>query len=138
MGALALLPLSTAQAVLSGGFVLLAVLAERFFGFQLGRRQWMGIILVAVSLTLIGLTGEESPGDSSDYSLTAMILFEGVGIALGILLIFSHRIERVRAQHGVMLGAAAGLGFGLSDVAIKALSDDLEAGMSASSVPGAC
>jgi drug/metabolite transporter (DMT)-like permease len=129
VGALALLPLSTAQAVLSGGFVLLAVLAERYFGFQLGRRQWIGIVLVAVSLTLIGLTGEESRGDSSDYSLSAMILFEGAGITLGILLIFSHRIERVRAQHGVMLGAAAGLGFGVSDVAVKALSDDLESGI---------
>ncbi len=129
VGALALLPLSTAQAVLSGGFVLLAVLAERFFGFQLGRRQWIGIILVATSLALLGLTGEESPGDSSNYSLPALILFEGLGIIVGIMLIFSHRIERVRAQHGVMLGAAAGLGFGLSDVAIKALSDDLEAGL---------
>jgi multidrug transporter EmrE-like cation transporter len=129
VGALALLPLSTAQAVLSGGFVLLAVLAERFFGFQLGRRQWVGIVLVAVSLALLGLTGKESPGDTSDYSLTALILFEGGGIAVGLLLIFSHRIERVRAQHGVMLGAAAGLGFGLSDVAIKALSNDLEAGV---------
>ncbi len=129
VGALALLPLSTAQAVLAGGFVLLAVLAERFFGFQLGRRQWVGIILVAVSLALLGLTGKEGAGDTSDYSLTAMILFEGGGIALGLLLIFSHRIERVRAQHGVMLGAAAGLGFGISDVAIKALSNDLEAGV---------
>jgi multidrug transporter EmrE-like cation transporter len=129
VGALSLLPLSTAQAVLSGGFVLLAVLAERFFGFQLGRRQWIGIILVAVSLALLGVTGKESGGDSSDYSLTALILFEGGGIALGLLLIFSHRIERVRAQHGVLLGAAAGLGFGLSDVAIKALSDDLEGGI---------
>jgi multidrug transporter EmrE-like cation transporter len=129
VGALALLPLSTAQAVLAGGFVLLAVLAERFFGFQLGRRQWVGIILVAVSLALLGLTGKESAGDTSDYSLTAMILFEGGGIAFGLLLIFSHRIERVRAQHGVMLGAAAGLGFGISDVAIKALSNDLEAGV---------
>ncbi|MEK6229304.1 MAG: hypothetical protein AABM31_08290 [Actinomycetota bacterium] len=129
VGALALLPLSTAQAVLSGGFVLLAVLAERYFGFQLGRRQWIGIVLVAVSLALLGLTGEEGSGDTSDYSLTALILFEGVGIALGILLIFSHHIERVRAQHGVTLGAAAGLGFGLSDVAIKALSDDLEGGL---------
>jgi multidrug transporter EmrE-like cation transporter len=129
VGALALLPLSTAQAVLSGGFVLLAVLAERFFGFQLGRRQWIGIILVAVSLALLGVTGKESGGDTSDYSLTALILFEGGGIALGLLLVFSHRIERVRAQHGVLLGAAAGLGFGLSDVAIKALSDDLESGV---------
>ena len=129
VGALALLPLSTAQAVLSGGFVLLAVLAERFFGFQLGRRQWIGITLVAVSLALIGLTGEESGGDTSDYSLSALILFEGIGIAVGLMLIFSHRVERVRAQQGVMLGAAAGLGFGLSDVAIKALSDDLESGL---------
>jgi drug/metabolite transporter (DMT)-like permease len=129
VGALSLLPLSTAQAVLSGGFVLLAVLAERFFGFQLGRRQWIGIILVAVSLALLGVTGTESGGDTSDYSLTALILFEGGGIALGLLLIFSYRIERVRAQHGVLLGAAAGLGFGISDVAIKALSDDLERGI---------
>lgn len=36
---LSLLPLSLAQAVLSGGFVLLAVLAERYYGFSLGRRQ---------------------------------------------------------------------------------------------------
>jgi hypothetical protein len=33
VAALALLPLSVAQAVLSSGFVLLAVLAERYFGF---------------------------------------------------------------------------------------------------------
>ncbi|HYN49754.1 MAG TPA: hypothetical protein VES62_02415, partial [Thermoleophilaceae bacterium] len=46
-----------------------------------------------------------------------------------LLLIFSHRIERARAQRGVLLGAAAGLGFGVSDVGIKALSDDLEGGI---------
>ena len=129
VGALALLPLSTAQAVLSGGFVLLAVLAERFFGFQLGRRQWIGIILVAVSLVLLGVTSKPSGDDSSDYSLTSLILFEGGCIAAGLLLIFSHRIERARAQRGVLLGAAAGLGFGVSDVAIKALTEDLEGGL---------
>jgi drug/metabolite transporter (DMT)-like permease len=80
---LTLLPLSLAQAVLSGGFVLLAMLAERFFGFQLGRRQWVGIVLVAVSLALLGLTGQSSGGDHSDHSTSAMIIFEGVAIALG-------------------------------------------------------
>ena len=40
VGALALAPLSIVQAVLSGGLVFLAVLAERYFGFRLGRRQW--------------------------------------------------------------------------------------------------
>lgn len=126
--ALTLLPLSSAQAILSGGFVLLAVLAERFFGFDLGKRQWMGIILVATSLALLAVTGKGSGGDHSDYSLTAMILFEGAAIALGLMFVFSHRIERVRGQRGVLLGAAAGLGFGISDVAIKALTSDLEAG----------
>jgi hypothetical protein len=40
VGAFALAPLSVVQAVLSGGLVFLAVLAERYFGFHLGRRQW--------------------------------------------------------------------------------------------------
>ena len=48
VGALALAPLSIVQAVLSGGLVFLAVLAERYFGFHLGRRQWIGVIVTAV------------------------------------------------------------------------------------------
>ena len=127
--ALALLPLSLAQAVLSGGFVLLAVLAERFFGFSLGRRQWLGIALVATALVLIALTGRQQSQAHSDYSVPGMLLFEAAAVALGLLLVFSHRIERVRAQHGVLLGAAAGLGFGVSDVAIKAISGDVVAGL---------
>ena len=57
VGALALAPLSIVQAVLSGGLVFLAVLAERFFGFDLGRRQWVGVIITAAGLVVIGLTG---------------------------------------------------------------------------------
>jgi hypothetical protein len=45
------------RADLDGGLVFLAVLAERFFGFELGRRQWIGIGLVAVSLALLTATG---------------------------------------------------------------------------------
>src|SRR3984893_16308257 len=37
VAALALAPLSVVQAVLSGGLVFLAVFAERYFGFRLGR-----------------------------------------------------------------------------------------------------
>ena len=128
VAALALLPLSLAQAVLSGGFVLLAVLAERFFGFDLGRRQWFGVVLVAVSLALLAVTGTGG-GNHSDYSLVGMILFEGGALALGLLFVFSHRVPRLRAQRGVLLGAAAGMGFGISDVAVKALSGDLDSGL---------
>ena len=129
VAALSLAPISIAQAVLAGGLVFLAVLAERFFGFELGRRQWIGIGLVAVSLILLTLTGGGGGGGANaDYSLAGMIIFEAIAVGLGLLLVFSHLIERIRAQPGVLLGIAAGLGFGISDVAIKALSGDLEAG----------
>jgi multidrug transporter EmrE-like cation transporter len=129
VAALSLLPLSLAQAVLSGGFVLLAVLAERYFGFSLGRRQWAGVSLAAGALALLGLTGHTRPGGSANYSIAAMILFEGAAVGIGLLLVYSHRFQRARAQRGVLLGAAAGLGFGVSDVAIKAISGDVVAGL---------
>jgi len=129
VAALTLAPLSVAQAVLAAGLVFLAVLAERFFGFKLGRRQWLGIGLVAVSLALLTLTGGSGSGESSKYSLAGMIIFEGIAIGVGLLLVVSHLIDRIRVQRGVLLGIAAGLGFGIADVAIKALSDDLESGL---------
>jgi drug/metabolite transporter (DMT)-like permease len=128
VAALTLAPISIAQAVLAGGLVFLAVLAERFFGFELGRRQWIGIGLVAVSLTLLTLTGGGRGGAHSGYSLAGMITFEGVAVCVGLLVVVSHLIERIPAQRGVLLGIAAGLGFGISDVAIKALSGDLDSG----------
>jgi hypothetical protein len=129
VAALSLAPLSIGQAVLAGGLVFLAVLAERFFGFELGRRQWIGIGVVAISLTLLTLTGGGGGGGAhSGYSLAGMIVFEGIAVGVGLLLVFSHLVERIRAQPGVLLGIAAGLGFGISDVAIKALSGDLDEG----------
>src|SRR5689334_7844179 len=53
VGALALAPLSVVQAVLSGGLVFLAVLAERFFGFHLGRWQWFGVTITAAGLAIV-------------------------------------------------------------------------------------
>jgi multidrug transporter EmrE-like cation transporter len=129
VAALALLPLSLAQAVLSGGFVLLAVLAERFFGFSLGPRQWAGVVLVACALALLGVTGESGGRDHAQYSVSALILFESAAVLVGLLFIFSHRIEAMESQRATFLGAAAGLGFGVSDVAIKALSADVMAGL---------
>jgi hypothetical protein len=127
VAALTLAPISIGQAVLAGGLVFLAVLAERFFGFELGRRQWTGIGLVAVSLSLLTVTGGGGgEGASSGYSLAGMIVFESIAVGVGVLLVASHLIERIRVERGVLLGIAAGLGFGISDVAIKALSGDLD------------
>jgi drug/metabolite transporter (DMT)-like permease len=120
--ALAFAPISLVQAVISGGLVFLAVLADRWFGFQLGRREWMGVGLTALGLAFLGLTVQSSgDGSHSSYSISGMVAFEGAMILIGTLLLLSHRVERMRHRHGVLLGAAAGILFGVSDVSIKAL-----------------
>jgi drug/metabolite transporter (DMT)-like permease len=119
--ALALAPLSIVQAVLSGGLVFLAVFAERYFGFQLGRRQWIGLTITAAGLVVIGLTGAGAthPGQAS---LAALIAVEGAIFAAGAILVrISTRRHLPDRVEGLLLGAAAGALFGVSDVAIKYL-----------------
>jgi drug/metabolite transporter (DMT)-like permease len=121
VGALSLAPLSIVQAVLSGGLVFLAVFAERFFGFHLGQRQWIGVTITAAGLAVIGLTGGGA-NHPKHASLAALIAVEGAIFAIGAALvrISTRRHVQPRAE-GLLLGAAAGALFGLSDVAIKYL-----------------
>jgi drug/metabolite transporter (DMT)-like permease len=121
VGALALAPLSIVQAVLSGGLVFLAVIAERYFGFHLGRWQWFGVSITAAGLAVIGLTGGGAARPQRS-SLAALIAVEGAIFAVGaaLLAISAHRSVLHRAE-GLLLGLAAGALFGVSDVAIKYL-----------------
>ena len=121
VAALAMAPMSVVQAVLAGGVVLLAVMAERLFGFEVGRRQWAGVAFTAAGLILLGVTLPASTGAHSSYSVSAMIAFEGGLFGIGALLIMGPRMGGPAEHHGVMLGAASGILFGVSDIAIKAL-----------------
>ena len=122
VAAMAVAPLSLVQTVLAGGVVLLAVMAERTLGISIGRRQWMGLGLTAAGLMLLGVTLPATHGAHSRFSLPGMIAFEAALIAAGTLLIMGPRIGAPKEHHGFMLGAAAGILFGVSDVSIKALS----------------
>ena len=121
VAALVFAPLSVVQAVLSTGVVMLAVLAERIFGFKVGPRQWAGVGMTAVGLVLLVVTLPAASGAHSAYSLAGMISFEVGMLAIGALLISAPRLGAPDHHHGIMLGAAAGTLFGVSDVAIKAL-----------------
>jgi drug/metabolite transporter (DMT)-like permease len=122
VAALALAPMSVVQAVLSTGVVMLAVLAERIFGFEVGRRQWAGVAMTAGGLLLLIVTLPAAHGNAhSAYSLAGMISFEAGMLVIGALLISGPKLGAPDEHHGVMLGAAAGTLFGVSDVAIKAL-----------------
>ena len=128
VAALSLTALSLVQAVLAGGLVLLGVIAERFFGLELGPRQWTGITLAAVGLAFLAVTGEARSGQgSADYSPAAMIAFEAALVGVGTTLILSCRAGD-RSRRGVLLGVAAGVLFTVGHVAVKALSGKLDAG----------
>jgi len=119
--ALGLAPLSVVQAVLSGGLVFLAVLAEKFFGFHLGRRQWIGVAITAAGLAVIGLTGQGAARPQRS-SLAPLIAVEcGIfGIGAVLVAVSAHRRVIPRTE-GLLLGVAAGALFGVSDVAVKYL-----------------
>lgn len=120
--AMSFAPLSLVQAVLAGGVVLLAIMAERTFGLKISRRQWIGIALTAGGLLLLGLSLPAVHGAHSRFSLPGMIAFEAGLLVVGTLLIMGPQIGAPVQHHGFMLGAASGILFGVSDVAIKAIS----------------
>ncbi len=122
VAALSVAPMALVQSVLAGGMVLLAVLAERLFGLRIGRRQWIGLGLTALGLMLLGVTLPVAHGAHSGFSLPGMLSFEAGLIGAGTLLIMGPRIGAPPEHHGLMLGAAAGMLFGVSDIAIKAIS----------------
>ena len=87
VAAMALAPISVVQAVLSTGVVVLAVMAERLFGFEVGRRQWLGVAMTAAGLVLLVITLPAHSGSHSSFSVAGMISFEAGMLAIGFLLI---------------------------------------------------
>ena len=91
------------------------------FGFSVGRRQWWGLALTAVGLVLLGVTMPDPEGAHSTFSSAGLIAFETGLLGMGGLLILGPRAGAPAEHHGVMLAAAAGILFGVCNVAVKAL-----------------
>jgi drug/metabolite transporter (DMT)-like permease len=122
VAALAMAPISVVQVVLAGGVVMIGIMAQRLFGVVVGNRQWWGLAITCLGLILLAITFPHSSESAhSSFSTPAMIAFEAGLFGVGGLLIMGPRVGAPAHHHGVMLGAAAGVLFGVSDVAIKAL-----------------
>jgi len=121
VAALSMAPMSVIQVSLAAGVVFIAVMADKLFGFRVGRRQWLGLCLTAGGLVLLGVTLPAMHGVHSRFSDVGMISFEATLFGIGALLIMGPRIGGRIEHHGIMLGAASGILFGVSDTAIKAL-----------------
>jgi drug/metabolite transporter (DMT)-like permease len=121
IAALSMAPISIVQAVLAGGAVTLAVMAQRIFGDPVEPRQWMALLLGGAGLALLVLTVPRFHGSHSGFALGAILGFEGGLALIAAALVVGHRSERL-AEHGhVLLAAIAGILFALAGVAIKGL-----------------
>jgi hypothetical protein len=100
---------------------MLAVLGDRLFGHSVGRRQWVGVAMTAGGLALLVLTLPSPDGSGAAFAVPGLLAFEAATLALGTLLICAPRLGAPSHHHGALLGASAGVLFGVSDVAVKAL-----------------
>src|SRR5207248_9669166 len=103
IGALALAPLSLGQAVIAGGLVSLGVLAERFFGFRLNWRQWLGLLVIACGMAVLAITAR-SEGNHSSFGILEIISFEVAAVVIGFGFVMTYRVERLRSKRGVVWG----------------------------------
>jgi hypothetical protein len=121
VAALAVAPISLVETTISGGLVLLAWFAQRWFGVSVGLREWLGLGLCAVGLGLLAVTSVESGTGSASYSTTAMVSFEVGAVGVGALLLLSGSVGFAGRTSGPLLAVAAGLLLGVANVSVKAL-----------------
>jgi hypothetical protein len=122
VAALSMAPLSLVQAVIAGGLALLAIPARRWFGIAICKREVLGLVLCASGLAFLAVTaGHGHPGHG--FASTSMLAFEGGTLALGGLLMAASAHDRLRSRGWVLLAVAAGVLLGVSDVALKGLSE---------------
>jgi hypothetical protein len=116
VGALSLAPISLVQSVIAGGLVLLTVVADRLFGIEVTRREWIGVGLTAAGLAFLAATlGGDADSAHSHYAPGTLAIFiSAVGVA-GLVLC-------VRPRRPGYLAVSAGLLWAASDTSIKALS----------------
>jgi hypothetical protein len=119
VGALALAPISLVQSVIAGGLVLLTVVADRLFGIEVSRREWIGVALTAVGLAFLAATlAGDGRSAQSHYDPGTLAVYIGVLGAVGLALAATSR-------RATVLAASAGLLWAASDTSIKALSSHL-------------
>lgn len=121
VAALSMAPISLVQAVLAGGAVSLAVMAQRLFGDPVEPRQWLALLLGAAGLALLVLTVPQFQGSHSGFATGAILGFEGGLALIATALVLGHRSEHLDRHASTLLAAIAGILFAVAGIAIKAL-----------------
>ncbi len=129
VGALSLAPISLVQSVIAGGLVLLTVTADRLFGHEVTRREWIGVALAAAGLAFLAATiGDTAHSAHASYATARLVPYIALAAGAGLAIAAA---APTGPRQGPVLGIAAGLLWAASDTSIKALSGDLGDGAAA-------
>jgi drug/metabolite transporter (DMT)-like permease len=115
--ALRRLPLFAVQAMIAGNLAVTAVLASWLIKVELSWREWLAVAGVVIGVGLLGSSAgaEGVTGVSAQFKLALLVAVAGVAVA-GVA---ASRLRRsVRTP---VLGAIAGLGYGVLAVAARVL-----------------
>ena len=119
VGALALAPISLVQSIIAGGLVLVTVVADRLFGIEVTRREWIAVALTAAGLAFLAATLDRSSLNSHTRYDTGTLAVYVLGLGVGGLVILA------LSRNALALAVSAGLLWAASDTSIKALSSHL-------------
>jgi drug/metabolite transporter (DMT)-like permease len=115
--ALRYLPLFVVQAAQAGNLAVTALACVPILGVRLGRPQWAAVAAVCAGLALLGASGGAE--GAAGVSIPARFALLGAALVLGVAALLA---ARLRPPGGpIVQGAVAGLGFGLTALAVRAV-----------------
>ncbi|MEU6804099.1 hypothetical protein [Streptomyces neyagawaensis] len=117
VGALLLVPLFLVEAAVAASLAVTAVVGTFVLGLRLRRGEWTAVAVVCLGLATLAVSaGREGDGDGDEALRVTALAVSLLVVALGWFV--GGRLRRGRA---VVLGAAAGISFGLTATAVRLL-----------------
>ncbi|KJY45936.1 MULTISPECIES: hypothetical protein [unclassified Streptomyces] len=113
------IPIYTVGAALAASLAVTAVVSARLLHVRLSRAEWGAVGMVCAGLAMLGLaSGEEGSGTGSFALKLGLLVVAGLVLLVGA--VAGGLPDRSRA---LVLGLAAGTGFGVVEVAVRLIDD---------------